>query len=212
MSFQQLSGINVVLFYSQSIFEKAGSSLDPSIATILVGIVQVLASGCTPLIVDRLGRKIILLVSAAGMAVCLGLLGLFFLLDHQKADIVSSITWLPIASLVGFVIVYCVGFGPLPWAVFGNLKFPIFTNFPNQIFFFHRRNVPPKHQIRCQLHRHFNLLGVGIRCHQMVRVARSGHRQLWSLLVVRRILLCRILLRFVHINGNERTQLAANSG
>jgi len=120
ISFQQLSGINVVLFYSQSIFVKAGSSLEPAIATIAVGIVQVLASGCTPLIVDRLGRKIILLVSAAGMAISLGLLGLFFLLDHQKAEIVSSISWLPIFSLVCFVIVYCVGFGPLPWAVLGE--------------------------------------------------------------------------------------------
>lgn len=89
----------------------------------LTGIVQVLASGCTPLIVDRLGRKIILLVSAAGMSICLGLLGLFFLLDYQKAPIAASITWLPIASLVCFVIFYCVGFGPLPWAVFGKTIF-----------------------------------------------------------------------------------------
>jgi MFS family permease len=37
LSFQQLSGINVVLFYSQSIFEKAGSSMEPAIATIAVG-------------------------------------------------------------------------------------------------------------------------------------------------------------------------------
>jgi MFS family permease len=121
LSFQQLSGINVVLFYSQSIFEKAGSTLEPAIATILVGIVQVLASGATPLVVDRLGRKVILLFSAAGMAIGLGLLGLFFYLDAQKADIVSSITWLPIVSLIGFVIVYCVGFGPLPWALFGEM-------------------------------------------------------------------------------------------
>lgn len=94
--------------------------MDPALATIAVGIVQVLASCCTPLIVDRLGRKIILLVSAGGMAISLGLLGMFFLLDHQKAEIVSSISWLPIASLVGFVIVYCVGFGPLPWAILGD--------------------------------------------------------------------------------------------
>lgn len=100
---------------------------------------QVLTSGCTPLIVDRLGRKIILLVSAAGMAICLGLLGLFFLLDHQKAEIVSSISWLPIASLVGFVILYCVGFGPLPWAVFGKFMFKVsfkhisFLSLDNQV-------------------------------------------------------------------------------
>lgn len=37
LAFQQLSGINVVLFYCQSIFETAGSSLEPAIATIIVG-------------------------------------------------------------------------------------------------------------------------------------------------------------------------------
>lgn len=121
ISFQQLSGINVVLFYSQSIFQKTGSSLDSAIATIIVGTVQVLASGCTPLIVDRLGRRIILLVSAGGMAIALGAMGLYFLFDIQQASFVGSIGWLPILSLIVFVSVYCVGFGPLPWAVLGEM-------------------------------------------------------------------------------------------
>ncbi|GAB0096483.1 TRET1 [Sergentomyia squamirostris] len=121
ISFQQLSGINVVLFYSQVIFQKTGSSLEPAIATIIVGIVQVIASGCTPLVVDRLGRKIILLVSGIGMAVCHGLLGLYFFLDYMKSDIVPDIGFLPVVSLIGFVTVYCIGFGPLPWAVLGEM-------------------------------------------------------------------------------------------
>ena len=119
LAFQQLSGINVVLFYSQSIFEKAGSSMDPALSTIAVGIVQVLASCCTPLIVDRMGRKTILLGSAIGMSISLGFLGLFFYVDAMKFAIAESITWLPIVALVVFVIVYCIGFGPLPWAVSG---------------------------------------------------------------------------------------------
>lgn len=121
ISFQQLSGINVVLFYSQSIFQKTGSSLDSAIASIIVGTVQVLASGCTPLIVDRLGRRIILLISAGGMAIALAAMGLYFLFDIQQASFVGSIGWLPILSLIVFVSVYCVGFGPLPWAVLGEM-------------------------------------------------------------------------------------------
>lgn len=122
LAFQQLSGVNVVLFYSQSIFEKAGSSMEPAVATIAVGVVQVLASCLCPLIVDRLGRKIILLFSAAGMTVSLAALGLYFYLDATGAEIAKSITWLPIVSLVIFMIVYCVGFGPLPWAVLGKFS------------------------------------------------------------------------------------------
>lgn len=124
LTFQQLSGINVVLFYCQSIFETAGSDLKPAIATIIVGAVMVFSSGCTPLIVDRLGRKLILLFSAAGMAISLALLGMFFLLNHNKSPIAESIKWLPIVSLIAFVFVYCVGFGPLPWAVLGEMFAP----------------------------------------------------------------------------------------
>jgi len=73
------------------------------------GAVMVFASGCTPLVVDRLGRKLILLFSAGGMTIALALLGLFFLLDHNKSPIAESIKWLPIVSLIAFVFVYCVG-------------------------------------------------------------------------------------------------------
>uniref|UniRef100_T1DE67 Facilitated trehalose transporter Tret1 n=1 Tax=Psorophora albipes TaxID=869069 RepID=T1DE67_9DIPT len=121
ISFQQLSGINVILFYSQTIFQKTGSSMSPAISTILVGIVQVLASGATPLIVDRLGRKPILLVSAGGMCFAHGLMGLYFYMDHIKSEALESISWLPIFALIFFVTVYCVGFGPLPWAVLGEM-------------------------------------------------------------------------------------------
>lgn len=73
--FQQLSGINAVLFYATDIFLKAsgnnGGGLDANVSTILIGTVMVLASGVTPFVVDKLGRKIILLFSAAGMAISL---------------------------------------------------------------------------------------------------------------------------------------------
>lgn len=121
ISFQQLSGINVILFYSQTIFAKTGSTMSPAISTILVGIVQVLASGATPLIVDRLGRKPILLVSAGGMCLAHATMGLYFYMDYIKSDSVDSISWLPIFSLIFFVTVYCIGFGPLPWAVLGEM-------------------------------------------------------------------------------------------
>lgn len=48
-------------------------------------------------------------------------MGLYFYLDHTGAEIVKSIGWLPVASMIFFVAVYCVGFGPLPWAVLGRL-------------------------------------------------------------------------------------------
>lgn len=70
VAFQQASGINVVLFNMGAIFI-AANSLPSSLATIIVGTVQVITSGITPLIVDRLGRKILLIFSGVGEVVSL---------------------------------------------------------------------------------------------------------------------------------------------
>ncbi len=72
LALQRLSGINVVLFYSQSIFEKTtGNSLQPAVSTILLGLTLLICSSMNLLIIERLGRKPILLFSAAGMFVSL---------------------------------------------------------------------------------------------------------------------------------------------
>ncbi|CAD6231439.1 GSCOCG00001408001-RA-CDS [Cotesia congregata] len=120
--FQQMTGINVVLFYSENIFASAGNSgISSSIETIIVGIVQFLASGVTPLVVDRLGRKILLIISGTGTAISLGILGLFFYLKDEAKNDVSNIGWLPIASLIIFIATYSIGWGPLPWTVMGEM-------------------------------------------------------------------------------------------
>uniref|UniRef100_A0A182J8U1 Facilitated trehalose transporter Tret1 n=1 Tax=Anopheles atroparvus TaxID=41427 RepID=A0A182J8U1_ANOAO len=121
ITFQQLSGINVILFYSQNIFASTGTTMDSAVSTILVGVVQVLASGACPLIVDRLGRKPILLSSAGGMCVSLAAMGTYFYLKYTNSPSLGSLGWLPILSLIFFVTMYCVGFGPLPWAVLGEM-------------------------------------------------------------------------------------------
>lgn len=67
-SFQQLTGINVVLMFTQDIFKDTGSTIPAAISTIIVGVVQVVASCITPLVVDRLGRRLLLLASGVGTA------------------------------------------------------------------------------------------------------------------------------------------------
>ncbi|XP_028028182.1 facilitated trehalose transporter Tret1-2 homolog [Bombyx mandarina] len=121
---QQLSGINAVLFYMATIFETAGAILDSAIATIIIGAMQVGASAVTPLVVDRLGRRMLLLISCTGTTIGLGLLGMYFILDTNGSPIVDSMRFLPILALTLFIISYCLGLGPLPWVVIGEL-FPI---------------------------------------------------------------------------------------
>lgn len=70
-SFQQLTGINVVLFYMESIFIAAGSSIPTEQAPIIIGAVQVLASTVTPFVVDRAGRRFLLVFSGIGETISL---------------------------------------------------------------------------------------------------------------------------------------------
>lgn len=121
--FQQFCGINAVLFNMNAIFQAANTGLEPSVATIIIGVVQVVASFITPLVVDRLGRRILLLISSCGTAVGLGLLGMYFALAASGKD-VSNMGFLPVLALVLFIVTYCWGLGPLPWAVMSEL-FPI---------------------------------------------------------------------------------------
>ncbi|XP_020293165.1 facilitated trehalose transporter Tret1-2 homolog [Pseudomyrmex gracilis] len=122
-SFQQLTGINFVLFYMQEIFDAAGSSIPSEQATIIIGAVQMLASTVTPGVVDRAGRRILLVFSGIGETISLCALGLYFYLkDVQHADdVVEQISWLPVVALIVFISTYSVGWGPLPWAVMGEM-------------------------------------------------------------------------------------------
>uniref|UniRef100_A0A1B6MBC5 Major facilitator superfamily (MFS) profile domain-containing protein n=1 Tax=Graphocephala atropunctata TaxID=36148 RepID=A0A1B6MBC5_9HEMI len=117
---QQLSGINVVLFYAESIFRMTGSDLSPSLSSTIVAVILILSAGIAAPLIKRFGMKWLLIISAIGMGVFQGLLGLYFYLLHIKSD-VSSLGWLPIFSLVGYITLYAIGFGPLPWAVMAEM-------------------------------------------------------------------------------------------
>lgn len=111
--FQNFSGIDAILFYSETIFRKASQTMDSSVATILIGIFMLLFSCISPFFVDRSGRKGLLLFSAMGMAISLTSLGIYFFFDER--EMMDASNWLPVTSLVFFIFFYCVGFGPLPF-------------------------------------------------------------------------------------------------
>ncbi|XP_028156675.1 facilitated trehalose transporter Tret1 isoform X2 [Ostrinia nubilalis] len=124
MLFQQLSGINAVIFNTSTIFASAGAAIPAAISTIIIGVIQVIATFVSSLIVDKLGRRILLLLSALVMCVCSTALGVFFFLKDTHGDessIVLAISWLPLVSLSLFIIAFSLGFGPIPWMMAGEL-------------------------------------------------------------------------------------------
>ncbi|XP_072932215.1 facilitated trehalose transporter Tret1-like [Epargyreus clarus] len=118
---QQSSGIIAVVFFTTTIFELAGSSIKPDIATIIIGITQLLASFVAPIFVERNGRRILLLLSTAFCCFALVILGLFFYLDEIDHSSVDNLKWLPLVSLICFFLSYDVGFSIIPVALIGEL-------------------------------------------------------------------------------------------
>jgi len=128
MILQQFSGINVVIFNTVLIFKSAGVNLDPAVATILVGVVQFVATILSTVLVDRAGRRILLLVSGVGMAVSMSALGTAFYTNAKQMELYGEIEdgsgWLPLTSVGVFVLSYSVGYSNVPYVVMGEI-FPL---------------------------------------------------------------------------------------
>ena len=122
---QQLSGCNAVLFFSVSIFESAHTSLNSFVENIILSSVQVVATTIATLIMDKLGRRILLIVSALVMMVSLYGLGLYFwFLKDRGEDFAAQISFLPLGSVCLFIFAFSIGFGPIPWLMMSELFSP----------------------------------------------------------------------------------------
>ena len=106
--FNQLSGINAILYYSNYIFASAGfSNLSGSKQTVLIGLINLLATILGMSLIDKLGRKTLLLTGAVGTTICLaGVAAIFFTQSHQ-----SALVWL----LAGYIAFFAISQGAVIW-------------------------------------------------------------------------------------------------
>ncbi|XP_063928988.1 facilitated trehalose transporter Tret1-2 homolog isoform X2 [Zophobas morio] len=121
MFFQQFSGINAIIFYTTQIFEDTGSNIPSSIQTIIVGAVNFISTFIATILIDKLGRKILLYISSVAMIITLAVLGVYFYLLKVSNYDVSTYGWVPLASFVVYVLGFSFGFGPIPWLMMGEI-------------------------------------------------------------------------------------------
>ncbi|KAB7497329.1 hypothetical protein Anas_10010, partial [Armadillidium nasatum] len=124
MFFEQFSGINAVLFNLALIFDRAGSKMSSNVSSIIIGVTQVLGTFVAALLMDKAGRKMLLITSSSIMTVSLAALGVYFYYLKFDADVAASVGWLPLVSLVLYVIAFSLGYGPIPWLMMGELFSP----------------------------------------------------------------------------------------
>ena len=166
MVFQQFTGLFVLLFYTQvsgrmghlflcntsytitshviflqTIFDMVGLA-DSKGATAIMGAVMIIAYFLTPLMVERTGRRAMLVISAIGVLVCSAILGACFYI-HDNATPVHSVNgtmstttttmspetaatdktvaYVAVIATVGYMGSYSLGYGPLPWVLIAEL-------------------------------------------------------------------------------------------
>lgn len=117
--FQQFTGINTVIYYAPTIFQLAGlhSASAAILATVGVGVVNVLLTIVALRIIDRVGRRPLLLYGLVGMVISLGVLGAAFLLAGSS----SIVAWLAVISLALYVACFAIGLGPVFWLLISEI-------------------------------------------------------------------------------------------
>jgi SP family galactose:H+ symporter-like MFS transporter len=117
--FQQVTGINTVIYYAPKIFQFAGivSSSSAIFSTLLVGVVNVLFTIVAISLLDRVGRRPLLLVGLAGMVASLTLLGFSFYLSSLFGLLGSLAT----AGLMIYVASFAIGLGPVFWLLISEI-------------------------------------------------------------------------------------------
>ena len=117
--FNQLSGINAILYYLNDIFAKAGfSKVSGDLQAVAIGATNLLFTMIAMTVIDKLGRKKLLLVGAVGTAVCLaGVAYIFATAQHEE-----WLVWL----LVGYIAFFAFSQGAVIWVYLSEV-------FPNRV-------------------------------------------------------------------------------
>lgn len=117
--FNQLTGINIVMYYSADIFRSVGFSTDSAIwQTVIIGATNLVATIIGMSLIDKIGRKRLLLLGSLSMSFFLLLFGIFTLVGYQGYGLLFL--------LVGFAFSFAASSGVTVWVLLSEL-------FPNSI-------------------------------------------------------------------------------
>jgi len=129
-SFQQLVGINVVFYYGAVLWRSAGfKESDALLINVISGGVSILACFFATALIDRVGRKPLLLIGSIGMGITLGVLAVVFGTAHTvngSLQLTGSSGPIALVAANLYVMLFNFSWGPVMWVMLGEM-------FPNQI-------------------------------------------------------------------------------
>lgn len=124
--FQQASGIDAVVLYSPRIFEKAGitSSDQQLLCTVAVGFCKTVFILISTFLLDKIGRRPLMLTSMGGMVIFLVILAMSLTVINNSNHTVDWAVASAIIGVLGFVSIFSSGMGPVAW-VYSSEVFPL---------------------------------------------------------------------------------------
>jgi SP family galactose:H+ symporter-like MFS transporter len=117
--FQQITGINTVIYYAPTIIRSTGipSASGAILATAGIGLVNVLMTVVSMWLIDRIGRRPLLLAGTGGMVITMGALGLLFR-THVNGGHLAT---LEVVLLMAYVASFAIGLGPIFWLLISEI-------------------------------------------------------------------------------------------
>lgn len=113
MIFQQMSGIFAIIFYAENIFKTFAISMNPPGAAIILAFCLVSSTYFSTMLLRKIKRRILLMLSFILMALNIGGLAIFY--NLKAPNLLSSNSWVPLFTLCMYASVYASGVGPIPW-------------------------------------------------------------------------------------------------
>lgn len=108
-TFQQVTGIFVIIVYAVQIATESGVTIDPFMCAIMIGLARVITTCPMGYILEKWGRRRSGIISALGMTVCMTFLAL------HKQPVIRDIPYLPVVAIVAFIILSTLGLFTLPF-------------------------------------------------------------------------------------------------
>ncbi|RKS73445.1 sugar porter (SP) family MFS transporter [Actinomadura pelletieri DSM 43383] len=111
---QQFCGINTILYYAPTIMETTGLSASNAIYySVFIGVVNVIITLVSLALIDRIGRRPLLIVSLAGMGLSIAMLGLAFAVELSPV--------ITLAFMMLYIVAFGLGMGPVFWVLLGEI-------------------------------------------------------------------------------------------
>ncbi|XP_017771111.1 PREDICTED: facilitated trehalose transporter Tret1-like [Nicrophorus vespilloides] len=118
---QQLCGPMAIMFYTTIIFNESGNSLSAATSTNIYFALQVICAIICSFLVDKVGRRPLLALSALGSCLALAVEGSYFYVRDYTSIDVTNFSWIPIAALLSYNIIFNLGIGTIPVMMLSEL-------------------------------------------------------------------------------------------